>query len=70
MINQEDNIRRALLITRCLVFILTSAFYLAGPPFSPTTIKIGVVIAILIATTLAQNLYDSWNIKTLYNLIA
>ena len=70
VINQEDNIRRALLITRCLVFILTSAFYLAGPPFSPTTIKIGVVVAILIATTLAQNLYDSWNIKTLYNLIA
>lgn len=57
---------RALLISRSLVFVLTSAFYLACPPFSPVMIKIGVVIAVLVATVLAQNLFDSWNIVDLY----
>lgn len=65
-INPETNIRRSLLIARYLLFILTSVFYLASPPFSPISIKIIVIFSVLAATILAQNLYDSWDIKTLY----
>ena len=68
-INPENYIRHSLLITRYLLFILTSVFYLAGPPFSLITVKIMVVLSFLVATILAQNLYDSWDIKTLYQNI-
>lgn len=65
-INPEHYIRRSLLITRYLLFSLTSVFYLATPPFSPIAIKIIVVLSFLAAAVLAQNLYDSWDFKTLY----
>lgn len=53
-------VRRSLLITRCLLFALTSLFYLAGPPHSNLHIKLLVVATMLAATMLAQNLYSSW----------
>lgn len=66
-INPENYIRRSLFIIRYLLFILTSVFYLAAPPFSPMPIKIIVVLSFLAAAILSQNLYDSWDIKRLYH---
>lgn len=67
-INEAVNIQRSLRISRGLIFMLTSAFYLAGPPFSPVMIKLGVVLAVFLATILAQNLFDNWNIMGLYKI--
>lgn len=66
IINPENYIRRSLLVTRYLLFILTSAFYLADTPSTPVHIKMMVFLSFLAATILAQNLYDSWDIKTLH----
>lgn len=62
-INPEYHIRRSLLITRSLLFILTSVFYLAVSPVSAIKIKIWVVLSFLIATILVQNLYDGADIQ-------
>lgn len=59
MKNPELSIRRSLVITRSLLFFLTSLFYLADPRISPISVKIMVVLSFLIATFLAQNLYDN-----------
>lgn len=67
-VNLGNNIRRALLITRYLLFILTSVFYLAGPPYSPIVVKIAVVLTILFANILAQNLYNSCDTNLLYKI--
>jgi len=66
-IDHANNIRRFLLFIRCILFIITSTFYLAAPPYSPVIVKLQVVLTTLVATILAQNLYDSWDIKTLYH---
>ncbi|HWP97040.1 MAG TPA: ATP-binding protein [Syntrophomonadaceae bacterium] len=57
-------LRRSLRLIRYLLFILTSAFYLAGPPVNAFNIKVVVVLTMLVATLLAQNLYDSWDMKS------
>ncbi|MGI5922192.1 MAG: sensor histidine kinase [Syntrophomonadaceae bacterium] len=63
--NPEASLRKSLLIARYLVLILISVFYLAGPPYSPLVVKMAVVFSVLLATILAQNLYDNWNISVL-----
>ncbi|MEN6351709.1 MAG: ATP-binding protein [Syntrophomonas sp.] len=59
----EGQLRHSILIVRYLLFIITSAFYLAGPPYTRIHIKIVVVFTMLIATILAQNLYSTWQPK-------
>jgi len=49
--------RQALVFYRYLSLALTSAFYLAGPPASPLIVKLGVVLALLLAARLAVHLY-------------
>lgn len=56
----EGQLRHSILIVRYLLFIITSAFYLAGPPHARMHIKVVVVLTMLIATVLAQNLYSTW----------
>jgi signal transduction histidine kinase len=56
----EGQLRYSIVIVRYLLFIITSAFYLAGPPHARMHIKVVVVLTMLIATILAQNLYSTW----------
>lgn len=60
----EGQLRYSLLIVRYLLFIITSAFYLAGPPHARLHIKLVVVLTMLMATILAQNLYSTWRPRT------
>jgi NarL family two-component system sensor histidine kinase LiaS len=60
----EGQLRYSIVIVRYLLFIITSAFYLAGPPHARMHIKVVVVLTMLIATILAQNLYSTWQPRT------
>lgn len=50
---------QTLFVVRYLLLCLTAVLYLAGPPAAPLLIKVGVVLALLVGTVLAQNLYHS-----------
>lgn len=56
-------IYHALSTSRYLLAILTSVFYLAGPPHSAFLVKVMVVIAMLAATFLIQSFYNHMEIK-------
>lgn len=60
----EGQLRYSISIVRYLLFIITSAFYLAGPPHARLHIKLLVVLTMLMATILAQNLYSTWRPRT------
>ncbi len=68
-LNPEHYVRQSLLVSRYLLFFLTSAFYLAGPPYFPVIVKFIVVLSFLAATVLAQNLYDNWGLMPLKIII-
>ncbi len=57
--NPTACIRHSMLIARLLLISLTSFFYLIGPPQSPLSIKIMVVMAMMTAVLLTRNLYGS-----------
>lgn len=59
------NVRQTLMLVRYLLLTLTSIFYLAASPPVPLYIKTSVVTSMIVATVLAQSLYDSDEMKTI-----
>jgi len=55
--------RASISLVRWLLLVLTSVFYLVGPPTSGLHIKLVVVSLLVIASILAHNLYDTWYLK-------
>lgn len=65
-ISPEIYVRHPLLIIRFLLFTLTSVFYLTGPIAAAIFFKMVVVITMLVATFLAQDLYASWDLQSVF----
>lgn len=62
-LNMKNCERASISLLRWLLLVLTSFFYLVGPPTSSLHIKLVVVSALVIASLLAHSLYDTWYMK-------
>lgn len=56
--------RSAMRLVRFILLVFTSAFYLVGPPDNSFHIKLVVVLAMVVASVLAHNLYETWHLKS------
>lgn len=59
-------IKQYLHLTRWVLLLLTTSLYLVEPPGSPWLVQIAVIASMLVATLLAQSLYNGEDMKAVF----